>query len=313
MGGQILGGGAIAVVVAVLWLVYLVPSWQAKMRYNAAERNAVRLNQALRVLAETSETPEEVRVELSRREAARQHRLVRKLEAEDDRLREESDRAVLAQKKREVEAERLQRAIAVEEERRHVAALRADPLARQARARRRMRLSATTLAFLGLVGIAAGAWQLIATSQWAWLAGGAIALVAGLSLLRRMVTVASHARAARVADPVAEVARAPRVEQQLINAADRGWTPRRLPAPLTATAGSRAADQVGAASAREQLRQAAREEDARMRLAQEQAPVSLAEARAPQKPSEEYSQMGVVDDAEIEQHVRDLLARRAVG
>ena len=88
MGGQILGGGAIVSVVAVLWLVYLLPTWQTKMRYNAAERNAVRLNQALRVLAESSETPGEVRVELSRQEAAKQWRLVKRLEGEDDRLRE---------------------------------------------------------------------------------------------------------------------------------------------------------------------------------------------------------------------------------
>ena len=43
MGGPVLGGGAIVLVVAVLWLAYLVPSWQMKARYNAAERNAATL------------------------------------------------------------------------------------------------------------------------------------------------------------------------------------------------------------------------------------------------------------------------------
>ena len=69
MDGQVLGGGVIVLVAVLLWLVYLLPSWHSRRQYDAAERNAVRLNQALRVLAETSETPEEVRVELSARTA----------------------------------------------------------------------------------------------------------------------------------------------------------------------------------------------------------------------------------------------------
>ena len=65
MDGQVLGGGVIVAVSVLLWLVYLVPSWYERRQYDAAERNAVRLNQALRVLAETSETPDEVRLELN--------------------------------------------------------------------------------------------------------------------------------------------------------------------------------------------------------------------------------------------------------
>ncbi|HLT66509.1 MAG TPA: large exoprotein, partial [Microbacterium sp.] len=79
MGGQILGGGVIALVVVMLWLIYLLPTWYARVRDNAAERNAVRLNQALRVLAESSEASDDVRIQLSSREVARQRRLVKKL------------------------------------------------------------------------------------------------------------------------------------------------------------------------------------------------------------------------------------------
>ena len=78
MGGQVLGGGVIVLVAALLWLVYLLPSWASRRQYDAAERNAVRLNQALRVLAETSETPEEVRLELNARTALAQQRLARR-------------------------------------------------------------------------------------------------------------------------------------------------------------------------------------------------------------------------------------------
>ena len=91
-----------------------------------------------------------------------------------------------------------------------------------------------------------------------------------------------------------------RPEPVLLNPEDRGWTPRRLPTPLTATAGSRAADEVAAAGAREKLEQAAREEAARQRIAARlPQPISIAERRE--------------EDAEIERRVREMLARRAVG
>lgn len=301
MGGQILGGGAIALVVAVLWLVYLMPSLQARMRDSAAERNAVRLNQALRVLAETTETPEEMRVELSRREVARQRRLVKRLQAEDDRLQAESDRAQLERKKREVEEERIARAIRIEEERERLAALRSDPRAARARARRRMRLAATAALVAGLTLAGAGAWQMAAAGQWILAAAGLALAVSASAVLQRMAVVGRRARPALAAETPEQPRTASSATAQILDPADRGWIPRPLPAPLTATAGSRAADAVRAARAQEDMRRAVREEPARAEIASEQpAPVDMAAARAQQ-------------DAEIERHVRDLLARRAAG
>ncbi|GGD33483.1 hypothetical protein GCM10010915_12310 [Microbacterium faecale] len=311
MGGQILGGGAIVFVVAALWLVYLLPTWQTKMRYNAAERNAVRLNQALRVLAESSETPGEVRVELSRQEAAKQWRLVKRLEAEDDRLREEYDQAEverrrrendakLARTKRDAAASQFAREIAAEERRQELAALRTDPRLRRARARRRVRLAATALAVTGLVVSAVGVWQFAMMSTWALLAVGVAAVVLALGMHRRMATVA--ARAARPAPVTVEAAPATapvESRSQILDPADRGWTPRRLPAPLTATAGSRASDAVDAARERERVAQAAREDVARERIARRQEPVPFVARDA--------------GDEEIERHVRELLARRAAS
>ncbi|BDZ63634.1 hypothetical protein [Agromyces mangrovi Wang et al. 2018] len=40
-----------------LWIAYLLPSWVRRGQYLATERNTVRLQQTLRILAETSETP----------------------------------------------------------------------------------------------------------------------------------------------------------------------------------------------------------------------------------------------------------------
>ncbi|MDO7883488.1 hypothetical protein [Antiquaquibacter soli] len=52
-----LGGGIMLAIAAGLWLVYLVPSWLKRREYMATERNAVRLQQTIRVLAETTEAP----------------------------------------------------------------------------------------------------------------------------------------------------------------------------------------------------------------------------------------------------------------
>jgi len=92
------------------------------------------------------------------------------------------------------------------------------------------------------------------------------------------------------------------------------WTPRELPRPLVASAGSRAAAVVDEQLAREALRAAAREEAARA-LASEQAPTPIETARpaAVAPAPSPYAAMGYVDDSEIQDHVQRLLARRASG
>lgn len=64
-----LGGGVMLAIAAVLWLVYLLPTWLRRREYLATERNAVRLQQTIRVLAETAEVPAPVRTELLVRRA----------------------------------------------------------------------------------------------------------------------------------------------------------------------------------------------------------------------------------------------------
>lgn len=63
------------VVAAGLWLVYLVPIWMRRSEYMATEKNAARLGQTMRLLAETAEVTDELRTELSAREVAKQQRL----------------------------------------------------------------------------------------------------------------------------------------------------------------------------------------------------------------------------------------------
>ncbi|HEY9309205.1 MAG TPA: large exoprotein, partial [Microbacterium sp.] len=103
MGGQVWGGGVIVLVAVGLWLVYLLPTWHSRRQFDAAERNAVRLNQALRVLAETSETPEEVRLELNARTAAAQQRLAKRALAEREHAALEEARVDLERARTERE------------------------------------------------------------------------------------------------------------------------------------------------------------------------------------------------------------------
>ena len=56
------GGGLMLAVAAALWMVYLIPNWLKRREYLATERNAVRLQQTIRVLSETAEVPARVAV-----------------------------------------------------------------------------------------------------------------------------------------------------------------------------------------------------------------------------------------------------------
>ncbi|MGW9157772.1 hypothetical protein [Microbacterium sp. NPDC055665] len=281
MDGPVLSGGVIVLVAVLLWMLYLLPSWRGRFQYNAAERNAVRLNQALRILAETSETPGEVHVELNARTALAQQKLAKRVQSEREAAELESLRQELA-------------------------ATRADPVIRRARARRRVRMVATISLLLGLAVVGFGVWQLVAAglSLLLWL-GGALILPAGIAL-QRMAAVANRAARAthEVKAPIAE-----RATPVLHDQGPATWTPRPLPEPLVSVSGSRAQAAQAQIEAQEQRRKAARVAALRERAEQmaPAAPVQLPAASSP------YAKMGFVDDAEIEAHVREMLSRRAAG
>lgn len=332
MGGQVLGGGVIVLVCVLLWLVYLLPSWASRHRYDASERNAVRLNQALRILAETSETPEELRIELNTRTAYTQQKLARRAQAERDEIerraqaerddvarrslaeREElARRAQSAHEELELRAAREREAARIEEARRELASARALPAARRARARRRARLLTTVLALASLVVIGVGV-GVVAQSgaQVVLWVGAGLAVVSGL-LLHRMSRVGRPVAVQDARTDVAVHAEAPL--QDVALASDRrDWQPRSLPRPLTASAGSRAAAVLDAAEARDALRQAAREEALRERVEAQRPPSIVAARRArDEAAAAEFAHRGPIDDDAIEAHVRQLLERRASG
>lgn len=362
MGGQVLGGGVIVFVAVALWMVYLLPSWQSRHRFTSAERNAVRLNQALRVLAETAETPREVQLELTARTAHQQQKLARQVQAdkartelaaakarlevarlegarERDLVKEQRAAAVevaRAERAAAVEVARAERAAALEVaraeqvaalektraqkvaalERAHAErlAVEVQPEARRARARRRFRLAVALVALSGVVSAVIGIVQVIGGAAPLLLVTGATVVVASLVVLRRVTVVAARGTVRPAEVSVSRAAAAELQDVPLVPTPRPSWTPRELPRPLVASAGSRAAAVVDEQMAREALRAAAREEAAR-EIAAEQAPTpieSVRPAAAAVAPSP-YAAMGYVDDTEIEDHVRHLLERRASG
>lgn len=351
MGGQVLGGGVIVLVAVVLWLVYLLPSWHGRHQFDAAERNALRLNRALRVLAETSETPEEVRLELNARTAAAQQKLAKRAQSEREQaeleiaraqLRSARAEAAVARERARAEtiasrerarvealtakqqakadalaareqakaasaASRARTAAARERALVDVAASLAEPAVRRARARRRVRLATTLLAAAAVALTGWGAAQVVAGAGQLVLWTGVGLLTACALVLRRMATVQRRA-AARVV-PV-EIGRPVASTPGTIIDPDRpSWTPRELPRPLTASAGSRAAAVLDGAAARDALRRVALDDAIRER-AEQAAPPSIDTARRV-RPAATLA--GPAGDAEIEAHVRSLLERRAAG
>ncbi|WP_298941754.1 large exoprotein [uncultured Microbacterium sp.] len=305
MGGQVLGGGVVVLVAVVLWLVYLLPSWNGRHQYNAAERNAVRLSQALRVLAETSETPREVQLELNARTALAQQRLARRMQSEREHAQLENAKAELAVERAQA---RMDAALARERAAAEAAAAAAIPAVRRARARRRARLAAT---IVGLVAVALAVWgavDLILTGSQLLLWSSVAVASAAVLMLQRMATVQRRTVQREV------VAMTPRIAgdvQDVALATDRvAWTPRELPRPLTASAGSRAAAVLDQADARAALRRAALEEAMRAR-AERARPTSLDAARAARV--DEFAGGAAAGDDAIEAHVRQLLERRASG
>ncbi|WP_298041135.1 hypothetical protein [uncultured Microbacterium sp.] len=286
MNGPVLSGGVIVLVAVLLWMLYLLPSWRGRYHYHASERNAVRLNQALRVLAETSETPDEVRLELSARTAYAQQKLAKRLQSEK-------------------EAGQLVRLRA------ELAATRADPVLRQGRARRRVRLAASIVLLSGLILSGFGIWPAVATGASAalWI-GGALALV-GLMTLQKMAAVARRAARRPAAAPIA-VQTKPRVAPPLHDQGPAVWTPRPLPEPMVSVSGSLAQSAQAEIDAQQELRRAERIAALRER-AEQMAPPAPVQLPAAQEEASPYARMGIVDDREIEEHVRALLNRRAIG
>ncbi|MFD2341182.1 hypothetical protein FGG90_08380 [Clavibacter tessellarius] len=318
-------GGIIIALSAVLWLAYLLPTWLHRRQYMATERNAVRLQQTLRILAETAEVPDAVRAETSARSVVEQQRALR-------RAAEEAEAAARA---RDAAAQRALPKVAP------VSATSPSAATRL----RRTRLVATAILALALVGVVAGLAQVAGGAAWTLLVISSLATMGSLAILQRMSQVAA---ARRLQAPEAR----PRpqtgftdfhesTEQPAAPVAEReegeSWTPVPVPKPLYLSRSQAPGPRPGAgnaprtplspveemrraaAASEETLRRAHMEpEVARLAAEEEAAPAASAAPVAPAArtaPVSRFSRMGIVDDAEPGMGDLDevLRRRRAVG
>lgn len=153
MGSGVLGGGVMFLAIALLWAAVLVPAWFRRREFNAAERNALRLQRTLRVLAETAEVPSELRIEATAREALAHEKLLRIAQKRQEAEREADLAAARAEQVRaEIRAQQMQR--------KQVAMTRAAKLRRPIV--RRVRSFSALLGLAGIIGALVGAGMMIA-------------------------------------------------------------------------------------------------------------------------------------------------------
>lgn len=326
---DVIGGGLLVAVAALLWIAYLLPSWLRRRQYLATERNAVRLQQTLRILAETAETPEAVRVEATAREVAVQQRILHEHE-ETARLEAEAAELVaIAERRAAEEAALAARARAAESLARHepvtepIAAVApvmpsggapdAERLRRsKLRSLRRKRALTSLVLLVSLVTVVAG---LIAAAFGASLlipAGGALGVFGAVGMLARLARVRVP-RAAVVARETRVQAAFEPIELAEESATEPGWMPQPLPRPLhlsrgtiaaTAMASIEAAAELKRVEAGEQVARRAAELDTEVPSIAPAARVPAEREAAPRRsvarPAEAvspYARMGIVDDA----------------
>jgi hypothetical protein len=295
MGADGFGSSVIIALAALLWLAYLVPTWLRRREYLATERNAIRLQQTLRILAETSEVPETVRVETSARSAAEQQRLLRKQLQRSAAITEAQDAAAARAATRRL-AE-TQPAIAAD-------------IAVSSSASRRLRRSraiTSTVLFFALVAAGFGGFQLATAGTWTLLAVGGAVSIGSIAMLRQMASVgrarAELARSLRSRPPV--VVEAPRVPvvEPVVAPVVTTWTPVPVPKPLYLGRPTVARTLITELEAAAELRQAAADAEKRLREALDQPEVIPIRPAAVAAPSR-FAQMGFVE--EQPQHRTDL-------
>jgi len=306
------GSSLIIALAAVLWLAYLVPTWLRRREYLSTERNAIRLQQTLRVMAESAEIPAQVRAETTARSAAEQERVLRRENKRLAAIAEAQDAAAARAAARRL-AE-LQPAIAAD-----VAI--ASPATRRLR---RSRIVTSVVLLIALVATGVGVAQLLATGAVVVLVGGGIVTVGSLVMLGQLASVA-RARAELVrslrARPVVAAERPKAQPRPQVPAAVRqaSWTPVPLPKPLYMSKPQ--ADRALEASleAAAELRQAAADAQRKQREAEQQPNVSpirpAAPAAVPASVPSRFASMGIIEPTETSKTDLDavLARRRRVG
>ncbi|MEO6941490.1 MAG: hypothetical protein ABI238_06855 [Terrimesophilobacter sp.] len=307
MGIDGVGSSVVIALAAVLWFLYLVPTWLKRQEYLATERNAVRLQQTMRILAESAEVPSVVRIEATARTVAAQQRALRKHQRNarvnvSFPLPEQSGFGG------------------------NSASRSMDP----ARRLRRSRAFASGVLMAALVSAGFGGFALVADGSWILFAGSVVVSVGALILLGQAAAVTrarAELRRAAIATPTASDIHD---HADYAPARRTAWTPVPVPTPLylsrPTSAVSSAVSQAALARTAErkvnyvaELRAAAAEAERVLREAQASPEVTrierpAASSTAAVRPSR-FASMGVLDSADAAPADLDeiLRRRRAVG
>ena len=280
------GSSVILAVAAVLWLAYLVPSWLRRREYLSTERNALRLQQTLRVLAEAAEVPLAVRAETTAKSVAQHEKLLRKELQRTDAITRAQAAAAARASARQIAARQLA----------EVQPYIAADVAVTSTASRRLRRSRamTSLVLLcAMVAAGFGVAQLLTTGAWLLLASGTVVTVGSFAMLGQMATV-SRARA-QLAHGLVEVKRVEPVESAPTVSARpprQPWTPVPVPKPLYLSRPQVARTVDVSLQAAAELRQAVADAERKLREAHQAPEV------APLRPASRFAAMGIVDPAQ---------------
>ena len=285
------GGGMVFAIAAALWVVYLIPTYLRRRNFDATERNAVRMQQTIRALAETTDVPEEIRVEASARAVIEQKRVLRQAEA-----------AARAQVRQATG-----RAVGYDE-----AAVSAS------RRARRNRLASAVFLLATIVGVVAGIVLLANGGSWETLAISCISFAIALVVQEVVVSVSAPAE---VAPANADRFASDVFDQGYFKAAPaaRTWTPTALPRPLHLSEGTLAQAVVQSQLAADRMRQNAQESALVERMNMDQAglenlrrsvPATPVQAPVADSVTARLAGMGVVAETESAQLDLDAVLRR---
>jgi len=298
-----LSSGAMLALAAGLWLVYLVPTWLRRREYLATERNAVRLQQTLRILAESAEVPVEVHAETSARSVAAFQRSLLQQQQLADAVARARDAALARTATRQL-AEAQPALAAV--------------VASQSVASRRLRRTrgVTSAVFFG--SLAALVVQLVfvftsglAAGAPAVLAFAGVGAVTSFAMLGRLASV-SRARAAAIARPVVRTPvqrTAPVRREAPAPVAQKEWTPVPIPKPLYLSRPAPEPVVIVADEVAAELREAAARAERELRAAQAAAAAPATPPIPIARPSR-FAAMGIVEQGATAAPDLDAVLRR---
>jgi len=283
MGAEGFGSSVIIALAAVLWLAYLVPTWLRRREYLATERNALRLQQTLRIMAETAEVPPQRRVEASARNAVQQERMLKK---------QQQHTAAIAEAQYVAVARAAARRLAETQP-----AIAADVATTSSASRRLRRSRATTSVILlgALVASGLGIAEVVTSGAWTLLAGGSAVTLGSIAMLGQMASVgrarAELARSLRSRPAV--IVTAPRIVVAPAARVQATWTPVPVPKPLYLSRPVPERSLVASLEAAAELRQAAADAERRLREAHDSPEVTPIRpvAAAPSR----FARMGFIE------------------